>query len=97
VGIYNFNAGSPNNAKHNLFTDELEAFFADITITRYIYESKNFFLGGKTIPAMTGSCDIIINSNGEQLKKIKLLLGYATYSGIGAKTSLGMGGFLVRG
>jgi len=53
-------------------------------------------LGGKNIPSMTGSCDIIINSTGEQLRKIKLLLGYATYSGIGAKTSLGMGGFLVR-
>ena len=75
---------------------ELEELFSNIKMNRYNFESSNFMLGGKNIPSMTGSSDIIINSTGEQLKKTKLLLGYATYSGIGAKTSLGMGGFLVR-
>lgn len=73
--------------------DELELLFADIKMSRYIFESKDFLLGGKPIPAMTGSFDVSINNKSE---KIKLLLGYATYCGIGAKTSLGMGGFLVR-
>ena len=76
---------------------EIETLFGNITITRYIYESKNFLLGGKTIPAMTGNCDIIIDAASGQSEKLKLMFGYATYSGIGAKTSLGMGGFLVRG
>ena len=75
---------------------ELEKLFSSIKMSKYNFESRNFMLGGKNIPSMTGNCDIIINSTGEQLRKIKLLLGYATYSGIGAKTSLGMGGFLVR-
>ena len=71
---------------------ELESLFANIKMERYIFESKNFMLGGQTIPAMTGSFDITIKGESEILK---LLLGYATYSGIGAKTSLGMGGLLV--
>jgi len=75
---------------------ELEELFSSIKMSKYSFENSNFMFGGKNIPSMAGNCDIIINSNGEQLKKIKLLLGYATYSGIGAKTSLGMGGFLVR-
>ena len=74
--------------------DEIESLFANIKISRYIYESKNYMLGGKAIPAMTGNFDITVTGEAE---KIKLLLGYATYSGIGAKTSLGMGGFLVGG
>ena len=76
--------------------NELEELFSNVKIDKYSFESSNFMLGGKNIPSMIGNCGIIINANGEQLKKIKLLLGYATYSGIGAKTSLGMGGFLVR-
>ncbi|MCL2772516.1 MAG: CRISPR system precrRNA processing endoribonuclease RAMP protein Cas6 [Oscillospiraceae bacterium] len=75
---------------------ELEMLFANIKMSRYNFESRNYMIGGKNIPAMTGSCDISINSDSEQVDKIKLLLGYATYSGIGAKTSLGMGGFLVQ-
>ena len=75
---------------------ELETLFANIKMSRYNFESRSFMLGGKNIPSMTGSCDITIHSDSGQSEKIKLLLGYATYSGIGAKTSLGMGGFLVR-
>jgi len=82
--------------KISIENSELEELFSNIKMNKYSFESKNFMLGGKNIPSMTGNCDITINSNGEQLKKIKLLLGYASYSGIGAKTSLGMGGFLVR-
>jgi len=71
---------------------EIESLFANIKISKYIYESKSYMIGGKTIPAMTGSFDISLSGEAE---KLKLMLGYATYSGIGAKTSLGMGGFLV--
>ena len=74
--------------------DEVSELFAGIKLNRYIYESKNFLLSGRSIPAMTGSFDISIKSG--QSEKLKLLIGYATYSGIGAKTSLGMGGFLVH-
>ena len=73
--------------------DELETLFADMKMSRYIFESRSFILGGKKIPSMTGNCDVVIKRGAD---KLKLLLGYATYSGIGAKTSLGMGGFLVR-
>ena len=75
---------------------ELVELFSSIKMNRYSFESNNFMVGGKSIPSMTGKCDIVINSRGEESKKIKLLLGYGTYSGIGAKTSLGMGGFVVR-
>jgi CRISPR-associated endoribonuclease Cas6 len=70
---------------------ELEQIFASVKINRYMYESRDFMLSNKKIPAMTGSVDITVKS-----EPAKLLLGYATYSGIGAKTSLGMGGFLIR-
>ena len=75
---------------------ELETLFANIKMSRYIFESKHYMLGGKHIASMTGSFDITINADREQTNKIKLILGYATYCGVGAKTSLGMGGFLVR-
>ena len=76
--------------------DELEELFSSIKINKYRFESSNFMLSGKNIPSMTGRCEITVNSKREQSDKLKLLLGYATYSGIGAKTSLGMGGFLIR-
>lgn len=76
--------------------NELEQLFSNIKINDYVYKSTKFLLGGNPIPAMIGSLDISINPKKEQTKKIKLLLGYATYSGIGAKTSLGMGGLLLR-
>ena len=83
------------NAYENIPIDYggLDALFAEMKISQYIFESKDFMLGGKKIPAVTGSLDISLKSGAD---KLKLLLGYATYSGIGAKTSLGMGGFLVR-
>jgi len=73
--------------------EELEALFDGLTMSRYIFESRSFALGGKKIPSMAGNADISIKSGADSLK---LLMGYATYSGIGAKTSLGMGGFLMR-
>jgi len=82
-------------AYENISVDaaELETLFADMKISRYIFESRSFMLGGKKIPSMTGNCDVAIKRGAD---KLKLLIGYATYSGIGAKTSLGMGGFIVR-
>lgn len=77
-------------------TSEIEQLFSNIRMNRYTFESQNFMFGGKKIPSMTGNFDITINADKEQSEKIKLLLGYATYSGIGAKTSLGMGGFLMQ-
>ena len=72
---------------------ELNTLFAGIKILRYNYESCDFWLSSQKIPAMKGSLDVSLRRGSEM---IKLLLGYATYSGIGAKTTLGMGGFLVR-
>jgi len=72
--------------------EELEALFDGLTMSRYIFESRSFVLGGKKIPSMAGNAEVSIKRGADSLK---LLLGYATYSGIGAKTSLGMGGFLM--
>ena len=74
-------------------SDELDALFADMTMSGYHFESSSFALGGRKIPSMIGNADIMIKSGAD---KLKLLLGYATYSGIGAKTALGMGGFLMQ-
>jgi CRISPR/Cas system endoribonuclease Cas6 (RAMP superfamily) len=73
--------------------DELESLFADMTMSGYIFESRSFALSGKNIPSIAGNIDISIKRGAD---KLKLLFGYATYSGIGAKTTLGMGGFLIR-
>ena len=75
--------------------EEFEALFAEMTMSRYHFESSSFALAGKKIPSMIGNADISLKS-GADTKKLKMLLGYATYSGIGAKTALGMGGFLMR-
>ncbi|MCL2159866.1 MAG: CRISPR system precrRNA processing endoribonuclease RAMP protein Cas6 [Oscillospiraceae bacterium] len=76
--------------------EELEGLFSDMTMTQYYFENSSFSIAGKKIPSMIGGADISLKSDADT-KKLKLLLGYATYSGIGAKTALGMGGFLIGG
>lgn len=80
----------------NIDISDLKTLFDGINITEYTLKSEQYFLNNYPISAMAGNASITITSQSEQLVLLKTLLGYATYSGVGGKTSLGMGGFLVR-
>lgn len=66
------------------------------TISDYSFSSANYFLSGHNVKGMTGEAFITIKSNGMLLNFTNTLLGYSVYSGVGGKTPLGMGGFLLE-
>lgn len=85
-----------NIYEHTGFNEEsLEHLFSLVRIDAYRFDSASYRVGCTDIPSMTGYADISLHAEGDELALIRLLLGYAVYSGAGAKTSLGMGGFLL--
>jgi len=83
------------------YRDIAEIFESYLKVGEYRYESSSYLLGGYIIPAMIGGASISIAARKEESDNkpeiLRLLLGYATFSGVGGKTSLGMGGTLLIG
>lgn len=85
-----------NRFEHLALNEEqLEALFDRAGGERYRFQSCEYLLSGKKIPALTGHVELALEGDDEEMRLLRLLLGYATYSGIGIKTSLGMGGTLL--
>jgi CRISPR-associated endoribonuclease Cas6 len=61
-------------------------------IVEYKLRTTRFYLEKTTIPAMLGEMKVKVNGGTNMQHLVGLLLQYAQYSGIGIKTSLGMGG-----
>lgn len=73
----------------------LQTIINGLNCVDYNIKSDDFILKGNTIKAFSGYLTIKINLTGFHLELAKTLLYYSQYSGIGIKTTLGMGGIVV--
>ena len=71
--------------------DTLQQLVECCEITRYKLQSTSFPLERVNIPAYKGSISMKINGNDTISRYIRLLLKFGEYSGVGIKTSIGMG------
>ena len=78
--------------------DTLDQLVEKTTISRYNLHSTVFCLEGVRIPAFLGQITLRIDGSQTMANFAKMLFQFGTYSGIGIKTSLGMGAIrLVEG
>ena len=76
--------------------EEVDALRSCVAYNKYSLRSEQYCLKeGLEIPAFVGEMDIRCEGTTEQNSTFALLLRYAAYAGVGAKTALGMGGILV--
>ena len=71
--------------------DTLERLIESSEITRYRLQSTVFPLEGVVIPSYKGSLSIRLNGNDTISRYARLLFSFGEYSGIGIKSSIGMG------
>ena len=79
--------------------DDEDAFFMleqNLHIVDYNLRSTRFFLKGTKIPGFMGDLVMHARLPAPMMEIWKLLLLFAPYSGIGIKTTLGMGGVKIR-
>ena len=88
-----FNAVSSNS---NL---DVETILADIeqntSIVRYRLQSTLFGLENVQIPSFVGSLTLKISGPQQIVNLVYMLLQFGTYSGVGIKTAIGMGGLRI--
>lgn len=70
--------------------------FRMVRFGSYQLASSVYQITGRTFPGMTGFCDLYFPQDAEQNRLLRLCIAYAMYSGIGSKTTQGMGGVLVE-
>ncbi len=62
----------------------------------YELSSSYFKLANVNVAGMIGGIKIRLNCDNENLKLLNLILNYSQYSGMGAKTAMGMGGVIIE-
>ena len=77
-------------------SDALEALERGTRITGYNLQSVYFPLKGRMIPAFTGSITLNAKLAAPLLQLLRGLLSFGSFSGVGIKTTLGMGGYHVK-
>lgn len=78
------------------FPDAVGQIIDNTHISAYRLRSSKFSLKNAAITGYTGTVAITISGPDQLARLAGMLLSYAEYSGIGIKTSLGMGGCRVR-
>lgn len=73
---------------HKYSLDELAA---NTDVIAYNIKSTKFGLEGVKIPSFIGSITVKINGSQDMVNFIDMLFEFANYSGVGIKTSIGMG------
>lgn len=76
--------------------DAFNAILSGIHIVDYRLKTSRFFLKGVRIPGFSGSCDIEARLPLPLLELWNTLLLFSNYTGLGIKTSLGMGGVTTK-
>ena len=72
--------------------DILETFENNIEICGYKLRSTSFHLDGTKVPAFIGDITIVVKGPVQLVNLANMLLTFGTYSGVGIKTGIGMGG-----
>lgn len=76
--------------------DEVKAQLAEYTaISGYNLRSVTYMLKGQRIPSFIGTLDLKINGPDPLVCLVNLLINFGTYSGVGIKNALGMGGYIL--
>lgn len=73
--------------------DALEELARNAKIVRYQLRSTSFSLEGVTIPSFLGNITIRLGGTRTMSNFAEMLLRFGEYSGVGIKTSIGMGAF----
>lgn len=79
----------------NIDFDDFSAAFENVRFGKYRLESSLYNVSGNRFPGMTGFCELFFPQDVGQNLLLRRIIAYASYSGIGGKTGLGMGGLLV--
>ncbi|GAB1476807.1 hypothetical protein MASR2M70_16430 [Bacillota bacterium] len=88
--VIKWNAYSTQSALEDI--EALKQMTDRTTIRSYSLKSGSFLLKGNRLPGFTGYVDLNIKGPEPMKKLVSLLLGFLQYSGVGIKTTLGMGG-----
>ena len=81
----------------NTFDEELLDYLIEHSkITSYRLQTSYFTIHQKKIPAFLGRVTIKLNSASTLRAFVRMLLAFGEYSGIGIKTSMGMGGIQIE-
>ena len=72
--------------------DILETFEKHVEISMYKLRSTSFHLDGTKVPAFIGDITIVVKGPVQLVNLANMLLTFGTYSGVGIKTGIGMGG-----
>lgn len=86
--INKWNAFSTNDIDKSIFEEYLLKTF----ISNYNIRTTNFYLENVRIKSYIGEIEITIKANQMMTNILNLLFEFAEYSGLGIKTSMGMGG-----
>ncbi|GEM_PF-592007 len=60
------------------------------------FQQYDYNISGIHLPGMTGHADILLPSDAEEQKMLKKIFLYASFSGTGGRTGMGMGGFFFQ-
>lgn len=89
--INKWNAFSSNNIDKNIYEEYLIRTF----ISNYNIKSTTFSLEKIKIKGYIGEIEITIKANQMMINILNMLFEFAEYSGLGIKTSIGMGGIKI--
>lgn len=79
----------------NIDFDEFRKAFYKCKITDWQFANHSYNISGINVPGMTGYTDIILPDGEEQILLKKVFI-YASFSGTGGRTGMGMGGFFFQ-
>lgn len=76
--------------------DKFKEAFSFVIFEEFQLESVKYNVSGNIISSMTGCCRILFPEDEKKNILLRKVIAYASYSGIGGKTSMGMGGIIVQ-
>ena len=76
--------------------DALEQLAAETFVTRHKLRSTTFPAEGQNIPGFTGSVTFRCRGGETMTRYLRLLLSFGEFSGVGIKTSMGMGAMRLK-
>jgi CRISPR-associated endoribonuclease Cas6 len=81
---------------NKLEEDVLQEYLSRSFISKYKLKSTRFYIEQTKIPSYIGELEISTTANTTMKNILSMLFEFAEYSGIGIKTSIGMGGIKVE-
>ena len=85
------------SVRNTIFYPELlENLEQHTVITEYSLQSKRFGIEGISIPSYQGNITLRMSGPQQMVNLMHMLLHFGTYSGVGIKTAMGMGGFQIE-